>query len=280
MTEEQYQSLFGPIEYVKGVGPARALLLRRLGIVRPVDLLFHFPRSYQDLTRLRNVDGFEEGLELTVASTVVSSDLRFIPRRRGLSVLKARMTDPAGTPFDVVWFNMPWLSEQLSSGRRCFLFGKPKLEKSGRRWQLSNPKVIWRPMPEEEKTSEGDSGGAPSPAQESPTEEFPPYLPNYPLTEGLKSYHLQRIIRPLLDTLPPLLSDVFPDSFRREHHLDSLAEAIRSIHFPESIEALRRAQRRFIYQEFFLFQLALGLRRRQHIAWLKAEPLPGSPALL
>lgn len=280
MTEEQYQSLFGPIEYIKGVGPARALLLRRLGIVRPVDLLFHFPRSYQDLTRLRNVDGFEDGMELTIASTVVSSDLRFIPRRRGLSVLKARMTDPTGALFDVVWFNMPWLSDQLSLGRRCFLFGKPKLEKSGRRWQLSNPKVIWRPMPEEEKTSEGDCDGDTSPVQNSYTEEIPPYLPNYPLTEGLKSYHLQRIIRPLLETLPPLLTDVFPDSYRREHHLDSLAEAIRSIHFPESIDALHRAQRRFIYQEFFLFQLALGLRRRQHIAWLKAEPLPGSPALL
>lgn len=295
MTEElyqdQYESLFGPIEYVKGVGPARGLLLRRLGIVRPVDLLFHFPRSYQDLTRLRNVDAFEEGLELTVASTVVSSNLGFSPRRRGLSILKARMSDPAGAFFDVVWFNMPWLYDQLFPGRRCFLFGKPKIEKNGRSWQLSNPKVIWRPMPEEDITGDqsdnqagnqsGDQPGDKSPtAPGSETEEYPPYLPNYPLTEGLKSFHLQRIIRPLLDRLPQLLTDIFPDAFRQEHQLVSLAEAIRSIHFPESIDALHRARRRFIYQEFFLFQLALGLRRRQHIAWLKSESFPGSPRLL
>ena len=283
MNADERRALFGPIEFLKGVGPIRAPLLAKLGLTRPVDLLFFFPRDYQDLTLLCRIDELEEGTLQTVDAVTVGGSSR---RTRRGSLVVFTVSDGSAFPLEAVWFNQGWMYDQYAEGRRCLLIGKPVRTERGT-WRMSHPKLIWQandspnaPGPEydaadsltAEEENEGENNSARS--------DHPPYLPVYPLTEGLRQYHLQRIIRPLLATLPDLLEEVLPDDFRAEHALLSIAEAVRAIHFPQTPDDAAAARRRFVYQELFILQLALGIRRRQHEVALQAEPLPGSEKIL
>jgi ATP-dependent DNA helicase RecG len=104
-------------------------------------------------------------------------------------------------------------------------------------------------------------------------DEIEPFLPIYPLTEGLKQFHLRRIVRNMLSIFTPMLEEVFPDEFLKEHKLLRIDEAVRAIHFPPDETTKLWALRRFIYQELFVLQLGLAMRRLQHQTQLKASPM-------
>lgn len=265
MTGDERQALFGPVEFLKGVGPIRAPLLAKLGIARPVDLLFFFPRDYQDLTLLRRIDELEEGVLQSVEATAESASNR--STRRG-PVVSFVLSDGGTRLLEAVWFNQPWQAERFAPKRRCRLFGKP-VQTSNGFWRMTQPKIEWLASDDTQGAENAENALSEKPQR-------PPYLPIYPLTEGLRQYHLQRIIRPLLATLPDRLIEVLPDDFRAEKALLPIAEAVRTIHFPLTLNEAAAARRRFVYQELFVLQLALGIRRRQHEVALRSEPLPGS----
>ena len=252
--------LFTPVEFLNGVGPARAALMNRLGIFKAFDLLFFFPRDYQDLTHSRKIDALEEDLLQAVAGRVEHFTQR--PTRRG-PIVTLEIGDGSGAALEGVWFNQPWQAERFALGRNVLMIGKP-VRKSAELWQMSHPKLIW--------------GSEASDSEETlkPTD---PYLPIYPLTAGLHLYHLHRVIRILLETLPDLLEEVFPKDYLAAHDLPGIAEAVRSIHFPKTPDEAARARRRFVYQEFLLLQLALGIRRKQHEVNLKAPVIERTPAI-
>jgi ATP-dependent DNA helicase RecG len=104
-------------------------------------------------------------------------------------------------------------------------------------------------------------------------------LPVYPLTEGLQQHHLRKIMRNALPPYVPLLDEVFPESFLRQHNLLPIHDAVRQIHFPKSGFEASSARRRFIFQEFFILQASLAIRRLQHQTRLKAPILEISPKI-
>lgn len=261
--------LFAPLEYLKGVGPARADRLRRLGLFRPVDLLFFFPRDYQDMTLFRAVSDLTEGELQTVAGTVIDFSMRQT-RRGPLTTLVVE--DDRRDTLEAIWFHQPWHYAQFALGRRVLLTGKPTLKNEA--WQMSHPKLFW-----DFDASSNDNANEPPEENVQASRERPPFLPIYPLTEGLQQHHLQRIVRPLLETLPDCLDEVFPKDFLDRHRLLPIAEAVRKIHFPADLNEAAEARRRFCYQELFLLQLALGVRRKQHEINLKADALPVSPKI-
>jgi len=242
--ESPAASLAAPVQFLPGVGPQRAMLLAKLGLRTAVDVLFFFPRDYQDLTQLRNIDNLEEGKLQTVRGTV--EEFEFRGTGPGRSVLGVLIHSTCGGYLRALWFNQPFMREKFARGQHVMVSGKPR--RSGLFWEMSHPMVT--PLADDE--------------EEEPQGRI---LPVYPLTEGLQQWHVRRIVEGVLATHVGLLDEVFPADYLAKHNLWPLARALPEIHFPASWKNLEAARRRFVYQELFVLQLALAVRRqRQRVA--------------
>ena len=232
------EQLATPVQFVKGVGPHRAELLHRLGLYYAKDLLFLFPRDYEDLTDRRKIADLEEGKLQSVLGTVEDVDLR--NAGTGRCVLGVLVRDGSGY-LRGVWFNQPYMRDRFAFGQRVMLSGKPKME--GLAWEMVHPRVVHLAEDEEEPAAA--------------------ILPVYPLTEGLQQWELRPIVRDALDSHVGLLEEAFPQTYLEEHRLLPLRQALPEVHFPTSRENLDRARRRFIYQELFILQLGLAVKRQE-----------------
>jgi ATP-dependent DNA helicase RecG len=241
------QLLATPLQYLKGVGPARAELLDRLGLHAVRDVLFFFPRDYQDI-REREVDQLEEGKIQSVRGVVEDIDLR--STFAGGCILGVSIRCRAGQ-LRAIWFNQPFMREKFSFGQRVMLTGKPKYE--GLVWQMHHPQMEVLDAEEEEPVAK--------------------ILPIYPLTEGLQQWQIRKIVRGAVETYADKLDEVFPDEYLRRHDLWPLSRALPQVHFPSDQESLDRARRRLVYQELFILQLALAVRRQQQHDQRKAPSL-------
>ena len=230
--------LLAPVQFLKGVGPERAALLERIGVRTISDLLFLFPRDYQDLTDFRPMNQLEEDKWISVCGRVEEVDFRIWPES-GRSMVGVLVMGQGGY-VRAVWFNQLFMREKFRRGQRVVLTGRPKLR--GMVWQMHHPKVLWLEADEE-----------PPPGR---------ILPVYPLTEGLQQYQVRRLVERALDEYAEYLEEAFPQDFLQSHRLWPIHQAIRQIHFPEDQASLQQARRRFIYQELFVLQLALALRRQ------------------
>jgi len=234
------ERLATPVQFVKGVGPQRAELLAKLNLLTVKDVLFQFPRDYQDLTDLRAIKDLEEDKLQAVHGTVVDVDLRSTGTGRSLlGVLVKQGTDY----LRCLWFNQPYLRDRYQIGQTVVVAGKPK--QNGPRWEVVHPQVQWL-----------EESEAPPPGK---------LLPIYPLTEGLTQSAMRRVAEAIVTAHVAALEEVFPESFLQQHGLLGIHEALPRIHFPESREQLALARRRFVYQELLVLQLALALKRQESI---------------
>ena len=113
-----------PLQFEKGVGPARAEKLGKIGLLTARDMLLHVPRRYEDRTRLANISSLVPGEEATIRGRVIN--IRTGRPRRGPTILTATVED-ATAPVDVMWFNQRYLAEVLREGTELVVTGKPKL---------------------------------------------------------------------------------------------------------------------------------------------------------
>lgn len=237
--------------YLKGVGPARAEILARIELHRTFDLLFYFPRDYVDLTDRRKVEDISEGKLQTVLGRIDAVERK--STRRG-SMLRMGMICEEGGYVESLWFNQTYLIKQMGQGRRLLLTGKPKWNEN--RWVFMHPKLTYLDDHDDPETA------------------LDPILPIYGLTKGLRQHHLRKILRNMLPVYVPLLDEVFPESFLAEHNLLPIHDAVGLIHFPPDFPSLEKAKRRFVFQELFILQAGLAIRRLQHNALLNAPELP------
>jgi ATP-dependent DNA helicase RecG len=238
-----------PAQFLKGIGPQRAELLAKLDLYYARDFLFFFPRAYQDLSELREIDQLEEGRPASVVGMIDEIDLRNTGPGKSLLGVLVRQ----GTKFlRCLWFNQPWMRQKLAEGRRLMVSGEPKLE--GMRWEMVHPRVEF--LAEDDDIPSGR------------------ILPVYPLTEGINQHQMRRIVEGVVDNYASLVDDVFPDEFRAAHSLAPIAEALPHIHQPPDHPALDRARRRFIYQELLVLQIALAIRKWRLSHDRAAPPLP------
>ncbi len=237
------------VQFLKGCGPDRAEKLARLGIKTVSDLVFQFPRTYQDLTDVRTIDQLEEGKLASVIGVVDEVELR--DRGMGKSMLGVLLRQ-GSLYLRLMWFNQPFLAERFKAGQQVLAAGKPKY--SGNRWQMTHPQVKHL-----EQDAEPQAGQL---------------LPVYPLTEGLQQRHVRALVKTALEGVAEQLEEVFPDDYLKRFDLWPLRTALAQIHFPDSAADLERARRRFVYQELLVMQLALALRRVKSSADAGALPLP------
>jgi ATP-dependent DNA helicase RecG len=234
------------VQYARGVGPARARLLERLGIRTAGDLLSHLPRRLEDRSHLRAIYDLRHGTVETVQGVIGQVRQFRPPRRRGLVITKATVIDESGV-LHVVWYNQPYLARQLARGRRLVLHGRVQRQ-SGE---------IQMVAPEFELIEEGEE-----------TLHVGRIVPVYPSTDGLSQRVLRTIVLRALDDHAPLMPEWLPDPLRRRHGLPDLHAALRQAHFPETIEAQEVARRRLVYEELLLLQLLLLSQKAE----AEAEP--------
>src|SRR5688572_2056441 len=161
--------LAAPAQFLKGVGPQRAELLAKLDLFYARDFLFFFPRAYQDMSELRDIDQLEEGRLASVVGVIDEIDLRNTGPGKSLLGMLLRQ----GTKYlRCLWFNQPWMRQKLAEGRRLMVSGEPKLE--GMRWEMIHPRVEFL----------GDDDDVPAGR----------ILPVYPLTEGINQGQMRRIV--------------------------------------------------------------------------------------
>lgn len=228
--------IYGPLQYLRGVGPHRSQTLGRLGLHTIHDLLYHFPRDYQDRRELKAIRGLKFGETAFIRGKVLS--VRMVPTRRGRPILEVLVADDTGT-IAATWFNQPFLLDKFHKGEEVLLYGKVSRY---RYLQMLNPEFEF-------------------PGKEDDTLAAGRIVPIYPLTEGISQGHLRRLIKGAVDSFAHLLEEPLPEDLSEKRHLPPIQRAMGEVHFPDSMEAALEARRRFAYEEFFLFQTALALRR-------------------
>jgi len=245
------QRLATPVQYLRGVGPARVEQLAKLGLHRASDVLFGFPRDYQDLTEIRTIAQLEPNRELTIRGAVEEVELRQTGAGRTiLGVLIGRDAQYVRA----LWFNQPFLRERFQHGQELLVTGTAK--RTGLVWEMHHPRIQWL---------EADA--------ETPRGRM---LPIYRLTEGLAQRQMRQIVRAALDQFADMLDEVFPPDFLESHGLWPIRRAIEEIHFPTDPAGLDAARRRFIYQDLFVMQLALALKRHQQAVPQSAPSIPAT----
>lgn len=243
------ERLATPIQFVKGVGPQRAELLERLELRSVRDVLFNFPRDYQDMSELRPIERLEEGQLVSVCGVVDEIELRNTGPGRSLLGVLVRQ----GSQYlRALWFNQPYMAEKFRAGQRLLLAGNPRLK--GLRWEMVHPRVTLLATEEEPPTGN--------------------ILPVYSLTDGLNQGQMRRIVHGVVEQFEDALEEVFPERFLVEHQLMTIRQALPQVHQPTDRGSLEQARRRFIYQELLVMQLALAWRRWKLIYQRRATPLP------
>ncbi|NLX56689.1 MAG: ATP-dependent DNA helicase RecG [Planctomycetaceae bacterium] len=240
-----------PVHELAGV-PARLVpLLHRLGLRTAGDLLFFFPRSYEDLTRVCRISEIDGSGPVSVCGVVDEVELRALGP--GRTLLGALIRDESGA-LRAVWFNQSFMQQRLVRGQRVMLSGVPK--RRGLGWELAHPRLV--PVADDAQPTAG------------------PMLPVYPLTEGLVQGRLRKIVHRVVAALADEVVEVFPAPFLTLHQLWPIGRALRAVHMPQDSADVRESRRRFVYQELLVLQLALALRRWQLQRTERAPALPAT----
>jgi ATP-dependent DNA helicase RecG len=239
-------ALDAPLTAISGIGPKSALTLEKLGLRTLSDLLWYLPRRYDDYSQLKTINRLWYGEEVTVIGTVEEIHVR--PVRGGsLKLVDAVISDGSGA-LRVTWFNQPWIAQQLTPGRAVVLSGK--IDQYLGRLTMNSPE--WEPLERQQLHTNR-------------------IVPVYGLTAGVTPKWLRRVINAVVMRYAPRVVDPLPESVRASAGLTSLGSALQQVHFPDSWEALHRAQARLAFQEMFLLQLGVLRQKRDWTA------LPGDP---
>lgn len=227
------------VQYLKGVGPRRAKLLDRIDIVTVEDLLYYFPRDYQDRRLISPIRSLREEEFVTIKGEVLAKSLS--KTRSGKKIFSLIVDDGSGR-IPCVWFNQAYLDNFFKPGDEVVFTGKVQRYRT---LQLSNP--------EYEKVREDGAE----------LNQAGRIIPLYPLTEGLNQKILRIIIDRTLDEFLPVITELLPIDLLEQWEVIPLRQAIREIHYPTGHDGLQSARKRLILDEFFILQLALGMKREK-----------------
>ncbi|HUJ14382.1 MAG TPA: ATP-dependent DNA helicase RecG [Thermoanaerobaculia bacterium] len=233
-----------PVRFLKGVGASRAKTLEEHGLATAADLLWFFPFRYEDRrhpTRIADL-GHHIDEPVLIRGRIISAHAKVSPVKR-MKIFEAALEDESGA-VKLVWFNQPFLADQIKRGDRLAVFGAPKVSGYGGNLTVEGPD--WEKF-------EGDE------------EEEGAIVPIYAKVGNVPPKALRRIVGEALGALASM-DDPLPEAIRDALRVGPLAPALEQLHRPKELtdEFLWRrspAHRRIILQEFFTFQLALRVRR-------------------
>ena len=243
----QYLRLSSSITDLPGIGPAKANLFKKLQITHIRDILFHFPRKYEDFSKVTSIKNLKIGETVAVRGKVseVKSNWGFQGKRRLLRI-HVDIKDDTGT-LHVTWFNLRFLEKQLQIGTELFVAGTveaSKVKKGGKiELAMRSPAMEFINRSQEQTHTAS-------------------ITPVYSETHGISSRFIRYTVKkllPLVDSIP----EYIPADIIKRRKLIGIHQALKQIHFPENKELLELAQKRLRFDELFFLQLAGEVRRRQ-----------------
>jgi ATP-dependent DNA helicase RecG len=211
--------------------------LGTIGIKTYRDLLYYFPRRYEDRRTLPHFGMLHDQDAATVIGVVTGR--KAMKAKGGMNVLRAFLEDDYGNKLTAVWFNQPWLEKQLFPNQRIILSGKVKRKGRLVEINVANFEI-------DEEGSESLS--------------FNRIVGVYPATQGLSQAYIRRAAHRLLQSLS-VIPEHLPKSVLERYDLATFDEAVREIHFPTDERKLQKATRRLKFDEFFFLELRVLLNR-------------------
>ena len=236
-----------PLQYLKGVGPRKGADLKKAGLATVEDLLYRLPFRYEDRSRMQPIASLRPGNKAAVFGEIKSAHVA-TTRRRGFRIFHAVLADASGG-IRCSWMNQAYLADIIQPRATVVVFGEVKLDSSGLHFL----------NPEFEIVSDDLSGL-----------HVGRIVPFYERTGTVTPNMQRKLVRHALDALPAELPDLLDADLRARQSLMARRPAIEASHFPAGeanvaeLNAFRTpAQRRLIFEEFFLFQIGHAWRRHE-----------------
>ncbi len=229
-----------PIQYLKGIGEKRAALFAKKGINTVEDLLYFFPRSHEDRSKLKPIAECAEGETVCIAADIYSEPTdRYV--RRGMLITTMQVYDESGM-MNIVWYNNKYAKNNFASSARYVFFGKVSKNHRGC-MQMTAP--VFERFGNERFTGK--------------------IIPIYPLTANLSQKIVQSAMELALAEAGQL-EEYIPDHIRSQYMICEINFAMRNIHFPKDFQSYNIARERFVFEELLILQLALSGRRSENSA--------------
>ncbi|MBN1259634.1 MAG: ATP-dependent DNA helicase RecG [Anaerolineae bacterium] len=233
---QQGMGLQASVTLLSGVGSKRAVLLEKLGVTTMQQLLYFYPRRYEDYSKLKTIDQLQYGEQVSVMGTVWEAGGR--QTRGGRYLFQAILSDATGT-LSITWFNQRYLEGRIKPGMQIVVSGK--VDEYLGRLTMNSPE--WEPLGRQELDTAR-------------------IVPIYPSTEGLTQRWMRQVVKRALSAWAARIPDPLPSRMIREHQLLPLHRALWGIHLPDNEEHLRAARRRLAFEEALYLQIGLLLQRR------------------
>jgi ATP-dependent DNA helicase RecG len=236
-------ALDAKLTVLQGVGPKHAETLGKLGLHTLGDMLYYYPRRYDDYSQLKPIKDLFYGEHITVIGTIQVVNMR--PVRGGkASIVEVVISDGTGG-LRLSFFNQPWLANRFKVGDAISVSGK--VDQYLGRLVMNSPD--WEPVEVESLHTNR-------------------IVPVYSLTERVTQKWLRNLMRQVVEYWAPAVVDALPQSVRSSAQLMSLEEALLQVHFPDSQEKLRAARERLAFDEIFYLQMGVLRQKRD---WKSVE---------
>lgn len=240
------QGLDSPTTAVHGIGQKQAGLLAKLDLHTIDDMVYYFPRRYDDYSALKLIKDLKYGEEVTVLAYVKRIST-FTTRNKGRKIVQALVSDDTGS-IQLMWFNQEFQLRYLK--KNMFLSISGKVE------QYMGRLVMYHPEYEQVDQEQLNTKRI---------------VPVYALTARLSQRWLRRVIYNVVNQWAPKIPEYMTEYILKDANLMDLSNALTEIHFPETMPSLKKARYRLAFDEIFLLQLGV-LKQKQEWASQKAIP--------
>lgn len=236
-------ALDAKLTVLQGVGPKHAETLAKLGMITLGDMLYYYPRRYDDYSQLKPIKDLFYGEQVTVIGTIQSVHTRQI-RGGKASIVEVIISDGTGG-LRLSYFNQPWLSNRFKQGDAISVSGK--VDQYLGRLVMNSPD--WESVEVENLHTNR-------------------IVPIYPLAERITQKWLRNVMKQVVEYFAPAVADAIPESVRNAARVMTLGEALLQVHFPSSQDKLKAARERLAFDEIFYLQMGVLRQRRD---WLSVD---------
>lgn len=229
--ENNYEIIFKNLEDIETLTPKEFKNLDSLDILTLKDLLYYFPRAYDDRTNIKKIEELRGNEYVVLKVQFLSITNPYLPSR--VKMTKVRATDGTGV-IDVVWFQMPYLAKSLKIGEEYILIGQVK---AGYNFQMTNPE--YKKLTNQKEMEKGE------------------ILPIYSTTKNFTQNSLRKILKKNLKEFSNCLQENIPSEIVEKYKILDRKKALKEIHFPENRKFLEEAKRRFAIEELLVLEMGI-----------------------
>ncbi len=260
---QEKSNLKTSVRYLKGVGPKKSEWLAKIGVRTIEDILYYLPKRYEDRSNITSIKDLKVGESQTVQGEILVMGLR--TAKTGMPIFQIAISDSTGI-IHAIWFNQPYLKDAFKKGDKVILYGK--VERYDK-LQIVQPEyeILEKDEIASRKKGQSPSGTVPFFPPSGTVPIFPSLnigriVPVYSLTAQLTQRYLRTLIFKTLSEHDKQLTEKLPTYIRAREKLVDIRFAIHNIHFPKNFDMLEKAYKRIVFEEFFILQLALAIRKK------------------